>query len=429
MVKSKKPWSHDWNIITQIGGGGQGNTFLVESVSDSVRACLKSLSNNDDKERRERFRRECVALETLEHPSIPTFITSNSSKFRGQERLYLVTEFISGVTLSKLIASNVLDKGAALELTDRLLSVLEFVHSRDVVHRDIKPDNIMLRDESVSDPVLVDFGLSFNEDYATLSTETLQQIGNRFLHLPELQSDSGNKRNPISDIIQVCGILLYTLTGLPPVVLLDEDGRMPHQRDKFRESLATIDGAGDFLPVFDRGFRQATSERWQSATQLRARLESIRNPDANRTPDDVIRLVSQLQASPDFIQRSQAAEVFTDFRNFVNGTLNEVFNGFEGRPFAASYNEGTDYESLTYTANRYLRAKNFDNIRVHYKVIGSVLGDEFVVTSLSDNQSEPTPLGRINLSGERDWSDVKRQLKEDIVRAIQHDLCPKLGLT
>jgi eukaryotic-like serine/threonine-protein kinase len=327
MAKEKKPWSDDWEILNSIGGGGQGQTFLVKSVHDGAKACLKVLSNNKDKERRERFRRECVVLETIEHPSIPKFIASNSSEFRGEQLLYLVTEFISGETLAQSIESAILDKDTALDLTSRILSVLEFVHSCDIVHRDIKPDNIVLREKSFSDPVLIDFGLSFNKDYATLSTETLQQIGNRFLHLPELQLDSSNKRNPISDITQVCGILLYTLTGLPPTVLLDEHRRMPHQRDKIRESLAAVDGANELRPVFDRAFRQATSERWQSAMQLRERLESIRTPDANRTPQDIQRLISQLQATPDFIQRSKADEVFKDFVNFLNNTIAEFFNG------------------------------------------------------------------------------------------------------
>jgi eukaryotic-like serine/threonine-protein kinase len=369
MAKSKKPWSDCWKTISQIGGGGQGNTYLVNSVLDDTQACLKTLSNNKDKERRERFRRECVVLETLDHPSIPKFIASNSSEFRGEEPLYLVTEFIGGTTLAKKIDSDkLLDKDTAIDLAERILSILEFVHSKDVVHRDIKPDNIMLREQSYFDPVLVDFGLSFNEDYAMLSTETLQQIGNRFLHLPELQSDSSNKRNPISDITQVCGILLYTLTGLPPTVLLDEHGRMPHQRDKIRESLAAVDGENELLPVFDRAFRQATSERWHSARQLRSRLESIRIPDANRTPQDIQCLASQLQATPDFLQRSKAGEVFEDFNKFVNNTITEFFNGIAGQPFTFSQNEHPDYKFLTYTANRYLQVKNFDEIKVHYSL-------------------------------------------------------------
>ena len=61
-------------------------------------------------------------------------------------------------------------------------------------------------------------------------------------------------------------------------------------------------------------------------------------------------------------------------------------------------------------------------------VIGSVLGDEFVVKSRLDNQTETTPLGRINLRGERDWSDVKRRLEEDIGRIIQQEMCLKIGL-
>src|SRR3989442_1403556 len=105
----QKPWESDWKIIQTIGGGGQGSTYLVESTNQQQRACLKVLTDNGSKERRERFRRECVALETLNHRRIPHFLCSNSNEFQGSARLYLVSEFIEGVTLDKYLEKGMPD--------------------------------------------------------------------------------------------------------------------------------------------------------------------------------------------------------------------------------------------------------------------------------------------------------------------------------
>lgn len=426
----KKPWETKWKIVGAIGGGGQGSTHKVESLSDQSLACMKLLSDYKSPERRERFRRECVALETLDIARIPRFIESNSDRFRSDERLYLVTEYINGPTLSKVVESGTLVASDALKLVIDLLNTIEYVHSRDVVHRDLKPDNIILRGGDLGSPVIVDFGLSFNEEVMELNTATIQQIGNRFLHLPELQIESGDKRNPISDLTQITGILLFLLTGYAPVVLYDDRGRFPHQRELIRQNLTQLpqDLATAMLAVFDRGFNHSLSERWQSASQFRSRLEHILEPSSYAVEDDYISVFSsKLLASPENTKRQLASDVFEAFRETVGEVFRETLEEFEGTPIICGTNSHTSMATLTYTSNQYLTVKNFSDFRTLVAVSCSVVGNEVIVRTSVDQNPEQSEIGRLS-NPPRDWADVRISLRAEILRVVREVIAPQLSI-
>ena len=395
-------------------------------------ACLKVLNDNGSKERRERFRRECVALETLSHPRIPNFLSSNSNEFQGFERLYLVSEFIEGITLEKYIGSGLPDSLTAIQVVIRLLEVLEYVHQKETVHRDIKPDNVILRDGSLHDPVLVDFGLSYNEDYSLLSTTTLQQMGNRFLHLPELQTESGDKRNPISDVSQTCGLLLYVLTGFPPTVLLDDQGRPPHQREPIREALNRLPStlSAKILAVFDRGFRQPLAERWQTAKQLKTRLEAIHSPQSAQEESSIIIQVSNtLFESPEFARRQGAADIFKEFSSVVNDTFSRPLAEFDGNPFTCRRISQQICQSLhSQLISFLLSIENFPEVRVQISTSVALLGNEAIVQTCVNNDSEKQEIGRVNQTEPRDWNDVKRSLRLEILKIIERHIVATMNL-
>lgn len=157
--------------------------------------------------------------------------------------------------------------------------------------RDIKPDNIILKDENPLQPVLVDFGMSFyeGEDQLTLRG---QQIGNRFLHLPEFSPGSSDKRNPRSDITQCAGILFYALTNIMPRELRDSNGFAPHQSVLGKEALSKhtdIDLIA-MLNIFDKVFDYKIHTRWESAQILAEELRKIKISKVVRqqTTEDII---------------------------------------------------------------------------------------------------------------------------------------------
>jgi serine/threonine protein kinase, bacterial len=153
-----------YQVIEILGAGGFGETFLAEDTHmPSRRRCaikqLKPIAANDPQTYeliRQRFEREAATLESLGKSSdqIPELY----AYFPENGQFYLVQEWIHGQTLTQIVA----DKGLLNETTVReillpLLSVLNYVHSKGIIHRDIKPDNIILR-SSDDKPILIDFG-------------------------------------------------------------------------------------------------------------------------------------------------------------------------------------------------------------------------------------------------------------------------------
>jgi serine/threonine protein kinase, bacterial len=152
-----------YRVIQTLGSGGFGDTFLAEDTQmPSQRRCvvkqLKPIQNNAQIYQlvKERFQREAAILEELggNHEQIPTLY----AYFSSEDKFYLVQEWVEGETLTTAIQQ----RGLFSEFTVReillsLLPVLDFVHSRGIVHRDIKPDNIIIRNRDQK-PVLIDFG-------------------------------------------------------------------------------------------------------------------------------------------------------------------------------------------------------------------------------------------------------------------------------
>jgi len=152
-----------YRIIQSLGTGGFGETFLAEDTQmPSGRCCvikqLKPMANDARVYQvvQERFQREAAILETLGngHDQIPTLY----GHFCEADRLYLVQEWVEGETLSQRVQrTGPLSEAEAKEILENLLSILDYVHSHKIIHRDIKPDNIILRQRD-NQPVLIDFG-------------------------------------------------------------------------------------------------------------------------------------------------------------------------------------------------------------------------------------------------------------------------------
>lgn len=285
MADAKKPWSDGWTLIDDEEwkrSGGQGTLRKVRRNGSTppISAVLKMLNNQSDPDRRRRMRREVVALETLDHIGAPKLLDHNTEHFEKTDvRLYAILEFVPGDTLAEYVTrcgALSLEEGGALLLT--LLDVVEAYHGVGGGHRDIKPDNIILRDNDTRLPVLIDFGLSFNVDEPSRDdTPDWQQVGNRFLALPEHAPFSSNKRDLRSDITFCVGILFYALTCVHPATLSDETGCLPHQRNNARRLLAlgSEPQRQALLTLFDIGFSFQIGQRWQSIESLRGHMQRI----------------------------------------------------------------------------------------------------------------------------------------------------------
>jgi len=330
MSKQKnRPWDEKWEIVKPIGGGRQGDTFLVKPKDSTILSqsfVLKKLKNQKDPETRKRMHREVAALNTLDCPGIPRLIESNSDQFDSDVPLYMVTEFIEGKMLSAT-----LDPAQPMGITDavnfvlKLLETLRYCHNAGIVHRDIKPDNIIIRLDDISDPVLIDFGISFNESDAdnTTLTPAWQQLGNRFLALPELQVNSSMQRDPRADITQCCGILFFAIVGSPPVTLLDHEGRMPHQRPESQKALAKHpnDLLAKIYRMFDRAFEFQIDYRWQSIPELQQALIPCisATENAHNAEQYITQIQKKVSTSSDYARRQS-------FSKLSQQLVQEIFN-------------------------------------------------------------------------------------------------------
>ena len=241
-----KRWSENWVSIQEYPGGGQGEAKRAYRKKDCQEGFLKGIKGRNDPERRGRFFREASAYDTMKVSGMPRLVESNAHLHDDSEIVpYIVTEFIEGPTLHQWRqAQSMVELGTAIRTTREMLVILTKCHASGLVHRDVKPDNIVLADGDPGRPVLLDFGLNFHKATNNdLETEQGQELGNRFLRLPELSAGSSLKQDQRSDISFAAGILYFLLTSQHPNVLQDAEGHLPHQRSQVPAMLEAVAGS------------------------------------------------------------------------------------------------------------------------------------------------------------------------------------------
>ena len=150
----------DYEVIRPLGHGGMGEVYLVRNVlSDRVEAMkvlLPSLAGRQ--EFVARFMREIKVLASLEHPNIAALRTA----FTADDQFVMIMEYVEGTTLAERLEKGPFSTAEALNYTDQVLAALSYAHGKHVIHRDIKPGNMMLTPQGVVK--LMDFGLARSAD-------------------------------------------------------------------------------------------------------------------------------------------------------------------------------------------------------------------------------------------------------------------------
>lgn len=356
-----RDYSNNWIKIKKLGSGGQGTTLLTKRLSDeNILGAVKLLNRQDNLERRARMYRETTALETLSHNNIPKVLGSNTSYWQDLSyKLYIATEYINGSTLQELN----LEKESfenKVNLVKKIAEVVGYCHKRGIIHRDIKPDNVICRNDSISDPVLLDFGMSFNFNLNDDDdiTSNGQQIGNRFLILPEQKIGEASKRDLRSDVTCIAGLLFYFLTGLRPIVISDEKGNKPHQREDARLKLEKLPKIKyDYLNyIFDIAFIQQIDYRWQSAEALIEQLDYLLNikSEEMESNKDLLDTIKKKMQSVDYLEAKYVKDIFGELNKRATDVCTKLYielgpdwgynqngfpkNEFEYRNLLAPYN-------------------------------------------------------------------------------------------
>lgn len=301
-----EPWNKKWIEIEPLGSGGQGDTFLVKPFADETkRAVLKLLKSHkaQDPKARRRMYQEVANLKILRSAGgkVPEVLDGNTESFEETSMpMYFVMEHITGDTLANAVQKNSgLPVETSVGIALELCSTLRVAVKEGIVHRDIKPENIIVRSTAPPDVVMVDFGLSFNEDEDHKLTSVDEGLDNKFLSLPERRGPDENKRDQRSDVTGVCAILFYCLTGCSPRNLRDSQGRPPHRWSNYQlagrvqnaPQLALLNG------LLDRGLSHELDSRFQSVDELIGRLNEVVDPNTKPKIEDLDTVAAREAAS------------------------------------------------------------------------------------------------------------------------------------
>ena len=145
-----------YRILEKLGAGGMGEVYLAEDMKLGRKVAIKILSEEytTNRDRLHRFEQEAAAASNLNHPNILTIHEVGAD----QGRHFIATEYIDGVTLRRKAAEAPLEIREILDIAIQVASALEEAHAAGIVHRDIKPDNIMVRRNGYVK--VLDFGLA-----------------------------------------------------------------------------------------------------------------------------------------------------------------------------------------------------------------------------------------------------------------------------
>jgi serine/threonine-protein kinase len=204
-----------YRVLHRLGAGGMADVYLAQDEQLDREVALKLLHRRfaEDPGFVERFRREAQAAASLQHPNVVSVFDRGS--FEGT--YYIAMEYLEGRTLKRLIREEApLEPGRAIDLTEQMLKAARFAHRRGVIHRDLKPHNVIVDD---NDHIKVtDFGIA--RAGASDMTETGSIMGTAQYLSPE--QAQGHAVSAPSDLYSI-GIVLYEmLTGRVPF-----DGESP----------------------------------------------------------------------------------------------------------------------------------------------------------------------------------------------------------
>ncbi|NCR71777.1 MAG: serine/threonine protein kinase [Microcystis aeruginosa LG13-12] len=253
--------------LREIGSGGFGITYLGidESETNHPPCAIKQFSPhraNDAQVSSDLFRREAQSLQVLNHPQIPKFL----AYFYIDEQQYLIQEFIPGETLEQELAEKgVFGEGQIRDILNQILPILQYLHARNLIHRDVKPANIIRR---TSDKCLflVDFGASKIHTGTNLA-KTGTSIGTAEFVPPE---QLRGKAVFASDLYSLGVTCIYLLTKTSPFNLVDGDNNWV-----WRDWLGENRVSSQLAEVLDGLIAPGLSNRYTSAS---AALKDLNQP-------------------------------------------------------------------------------------------------------------------------------------------------------
>ena len=273
-----------YTIIEPLGSGGMGEVYLARDERLGRLVALKILPAYfvSDAERLRRFQTEARAASALNHANILTVYEFGAS----DDTHYIATEYIDGQTIRELIADDSLTLGETLDIVDQLLQGLAVAHAAGIVHRDIKPDNVMRRKEGTLK--ILDFGIaklieSSGDELSTTSTFTSRtELGSVLGTIAYISPEQarGFAVDERSDVWSV-GVVLYEMlagrrpfsgaTNADTIVSILERNPAPLFVDQPKaRALKMLQG------IVSKALSKDVEERYQTAEDMLAELQPVK---------------------------------------------------------------------------------------------------------------------------------------------------------
>ena len=190
-----------YQIIRPVGYGGMAEVFLAHDELLDRNVAIKMLRDQflSDKELLEQFQREAKSAARLVHP----YIINIYDVVNDGANQYIVMEYVDGVTLKEYMQEHTLSLNAVLEIGVRLADALQHAHSHNIIHCDIKPQNILL--DKYMNPKIADFGIA---KMVTNQTMVYSKSVMGSVHYISPEQASGGKITACSDVYSL-GIVLF----------------------------------------------------------------------------------------------------------------------------------------------------------------------------------------------------------------------------
>ncbi|TYR62169.1 protein kinase domain-containing protein, partial [Streptomyces parvus] len=272
-----------------LGEGGMASVYLAYDSALDRQVAIKTLHTELGREQsfRERFRREAQAVAKLQHTNIVSVFDTGEDELGGALMPYIVMEYVEGQPLGSVLAADIRQHGAmpadkALKVTADVLAALETSHEMGLVHRDIKPGNVMMTKRGVVK--VMDFGIArAMQSGVTSMTQTGMVVGTPQYLSPEQALGRGVDAR--SDLYSVGIMLFQLLTGRIP---FDADSPLAIAYAHVQEEpVAPSSINRSVTPAMDalvaRALKKNPNERFPSAAAMRDEIARVLNASGGQT--------------------------------------------------------------------------------------------------------------------------------------------------
>jgi non-specific serine/threonine protein kinase/serine/threonine-protein kinase len=347
-----------YRVLRLIGEGGMGTVYEAEQDSPRRRVALKVVRTGlSTPEIRRRFERESQALALLQHPGIAQVYDAGAAETGCGSQPYFAMEFIQGHPLKEYVASHSLEVPDRLELVAKICDAVQHAHDRGVIHRDLKPGNILV--DEMGQPKVLDFGVARmleGQASETLHTNVGQVVGTPAYMSPEQVLADPKAIDARCDVYAL-GVVLYEL--LAERLPYDVSGRQHEAAHAILEEdpqpLSTVNRLfkGDIETIVAKALEKDRARRYPSAAALAVDLRRylINEPIAARPATAVYHLQK-------FVRRHTAL-VAGAASVFVALTAGTVVSAWEALRARAAERAAIEAETRTTTErDQALRDRN-----------------------------------------------------------------------